>query len=173
MFSNSNINLSQASKTKQVLALFVWLVICFVASSIGAFASIQAAAFYGELTQPSWAPPSWIFGPVWTILYAMMGVAAWLVWREGGIRAHRSVFILFFAQLTVNALWSWLFFAWHLGAFAFVDIIVLWTLIVLTIATFWRIKPLAGALLIPYLLWVSFAAVLNFSVWHLNPLILG
>jgi benzodiazapine receptor len=102
-----------------------------------------------------------------------MGVAAWLVWRRGGFRAHRSALSLFLVQLVINALWSWLFFAWHRGALAFFDIGLLWLLIVATVVFFWRARPVAGALLLPYLLWVSFAAALNFSVWQLNPQFLG
>ena len=102
-----------------------------------------------------------------------MGVAAWLVWRTGGFRAHKSALGLFLLQLAVNALWSWLFFSWHRGALALADIVLLWVLIVATIGAFWRVRPLAGILLVPYLLWVSFAAALNLSVWQLNPAALG
>jgi benzodiazapine receptor len=167
------IRMTPLSKPKQVLGLLAWLAISFVASSIGAVASIRAVSFYGQLVQPSWAPPSSVFGPVWTILYALMGIAAWSVWRAGGFRANRSVLVLFFVQLAVNALWSWLFFAWHRGSLAFADIVLLWLLIIATLVSFWRVRPLAGALLIPYLLWVSFAAALNFSVWQLNLQALG
>lgn len=161
------------SKPKQVLGLLAWLTLSFLASGVGAVASIRAVTFYGQLAQPSWAPPSSVFGPVWTILYALMGIAAWLVWRAGGFRVKRSALILFLVQLAVNALWSWLFFAWHRGAFAFVDIVLLWLLILATLISFWRVRPLAGALLIPYLLWVSFAAALNLAVWQLNLQVLG
>lgn len=161
------------TKPKQVLGLLAWLATSFVASGIGAIASIRAASFYGQLIQPSWAPPASVFGPVWTILYALMGIAAWLVWRAARFRANRSTLTLFLVQLAVNALWSWLFFAWHRGPLAFVDIVLLWLLIVATLVSFWRVRPLAGALLIPYLLWVSFATALNFYVWQLNPQILG
>ena len=102
-----------------------------------------------------------------------MGVAAWLVWRVGGFRAAQSALTLFLAQLALNALWSWLFFAWHRGALAFVDILLLWALIVATLIAFWRIRALAGALLVPYLLWVSFATALNHAVWKLNAQLLG
>ena len=102
-----------------------------------------------------------------------MGIAAWLVWRVGGFRAAKSALTLFLVQLALNALWSWLFFGWHWGAFAFADILLLWALIVATLISFWRIRPLAGALLVPYLLWVSFASALNYSVWQLNPQVLG
>jgi len=167
------IGMTPLSKPKQILGLLAWLAISFVASGIGVVASLRAASFYGQLVQPSWAPPSTVFGPVWTVLYALMGIAAWLVWRAGGFRANRSALTLFLVQLAVNALWSWLFFAWHRGALAFADIMLLWLLIVATLVSFWRVRPLVGALLIPYLLWVSFAAALNFSVWQLNPQVLG
>ncbi len=102
-----------------------------------------------------------------------MGIAAWLVWCSGGFRAHQKALTLFVVQLMFNALWSWLFFAWHKGALAFADIVLLWLLIVMSVVSFWRVRPLAGALLIPYLLWVSFASMLNYAVWQLNPQILG
>ncbi|MCY7309020.1 MAG: tryptophan-rich sensory protein [Rhodoferax sp.] len=161
------------SKPKQIIGLFVWLAISFVASGVGAVASMRAAPFYGQLMQPSWAPPPSIFGPVWTILYILMGIAAWLVWRTGGFRANRASLSLFLLQLAVNSLWTWLFFAWNQGALAFADIVLLWLLVLATLVSFWRIRPLAGALLIPYLLWVSFAGALNFSLWQLNPQVLG
>lgn len=158
---------------RQFLGLVGWFVVSFAASAVGAVASIQAESFYGQLVQPSWAPPSSVFGPVWSVLYALMAIAAWLVWRSGGFRANRTALSLFAVQLALNALWSWLFFAWHRGAWAFADIVVLWAFIVATLVFFWRVRPLAGVLLIPYLLWVSFALVLNYSVWQLNPQILG
>lgn len=161
------------SRTKQVVGLIGWLLSSFVAAAVGAVASVQAASFYQQLAQPSWAPPASVFGPVWSVLYALMGIAAWFVWREGGWRRQRGVLALFVTQLVVNALWSWLFFGWHRGALAFADIVLLWLLIVATLVGFWRVRPLAGALLLPYLGWVSFAAVLNFAVWQLNPQILG
>lgn len=165
--------MSPLSKQKQILGLVGWLVLSFAASAVGAVASIQAKVFYGQLIQPNWAPSAGIFGPVWTVLYALMGIAAWLVWRSGGFRTNRQALMLFLLQLTLNALWSWVFFAWHRGALAFADILVLWFLILATLVSFWRVRPLAGALLIPYLLWVSFASALNYSLWQLNPQILG
>lgn len=161
------------SMQKQIQGLVGWLVVCFAVSALGAVASIQAKAFYGQLVQPAWAPPAGVFGPVWTTLYIMMGIAAWLVWRCDGLRAHRTAFILFLVQLAFNALWSWFFFAWHQGLLALIDIVVLWIFIVATLVSFWRVQRVAGALLIPYLLWVSFASVLNFAVWQLNPQLLG
>lgn len=160
-------------KKKQIIGLVIWLAVCFITAAIGAIASVDAGSFYLELTRPEWAPPSNWFGPVWTVLYILMGIAAWLVWRVGGFGTARTALTLFLVQLVANALWSWLFFAWHLGALAFTDILVLWVLIIATIIAFWRIRPLAGAILIPYLLWVSFAAAFNYSVWQLNPQVLG
>ena len=161
------------SHMKQVVGLAGWLLLCLAAAAVGALASMQAVEFYGQLAQPSWAPPSSLFGPVWSVLYALMGIAAWLVWREGGWRARRGVLALFVIQLAINALWSWLFFGWHRGALAFADVVLLWLLIGATARGFWRVRVLAGALLLPYLGWVSFAAALNFAVWHLNPQWLG
>jgi tryptophan-rich sensory protein len=157
----------------QIAALIGWLAVSFVASAIGAVAALQADSFYAQLARPDWAPPPSIFGPVWTVLYALMGIAAWLVWRSGGFRPARVALTLFLIQLALNALWSWLFFGWHQGGLAFFDILLLWLLIVATLVAFWPIRPLAGALLIPYLLWVSFASVLNYSIWQLNPQVLG
>lgn len=146
------------------------MALTFVAAALGAAASVEAGSFYLSLLRPAWAPPPGVFGPVWSILYVLMGVAAWLVWRQ---RASRAALSLFVAQLALNALWSWLFFKWHHGGLAFADIAILWALIVATLIAFWRIRPVAGALLIPYLLWVTFAAFLNYSVWQVNPQVLG
>jgi benzodiazapine receptor len=165
--------MSSFSKQEQVLGLGGWIVVSFAAAAVGSVASIQAKTFYSQLIQPEWAPPAGIFGPVWTLLYASMGIAAWWVWRVGGFRSNRRALTLFLVQLVFNALWSWLFFAWRLGALALVDIGVLWILIAATLVSFWRVRPLAGGLLIPYLLWVSFASALNYSLWQLNPQLLG
>jgi len=165
--------MSGLSKQKQIYGLLSWLMVSFAVSAIGAIASIQAKSFYGQLVQPNWAPPPGVFSPVWTALYAMMGIAVWLVWCSGGFRQNRYAIMLFLLQLSFNALWSWLFFAWQRGALALADVIVLWILIVATIISFWRVRPLAGALLIPYLLLVSFASALNYSLWQLNPQVLG
>ena len=165
--------MTQLPKKTQIIGLVVWLAISFVAAAIGSAASLQPGSFYTQLVRPDWAPPPDLFGPVWTVLYALMGIAAWLVWRIRGFRAARTALTLFLVQLALNALWSWLFFGWRQGAFSFGDIVLLWVLIVATIIAFWRIRTLAGALLIPYLLWVSFATALNYSIWQLNPQILG
>lgn len=161
------------AKHKQIIGFVVWLAVSFTAAVFGAVASIQADSFYIQLARPEWAPPADLFGPVWTVLYALMAIAAWLVWRMGGFTAARTALTLFLVQLAVNALWSWLFFRWHWGGLALVDVGLLWLLVSATLVAFWRIRPLAGALLIPYLLWVSYAAALNYSIWQLNPQILG
>ena len=158
---------------KQALGLAVWLAAAFAAGAVGAWASASAAIFYGQLVQPEWAPPAWLFGPVWSALYFFMGVAAWLVWRRKGFAGARTALYVFIAQLVANALWSWLFFAWRLGGLAFAEILLLWTLIALTIGLFWAHSRLAALLLVPYLAWVSFAAALNFTLWRSNPNLLG
>lgn len=157
----------------QILGLLFWIALCFATAATGAWASMEASSFYGSLTQPDWAPPAWIFGPVWTTLFAMMAVSSWLVWRKGGLKANAIPLGLFVAQLVLNGLWSWLFFAWHLGGSALADLVVLWMLILGTILAFWRVSRPAALLLVPYIAWVTFAGFLNFSVWQLNPQALG
>ncbi len=160
-------------RSRQWLGLAGWLALAFATAAVGAAASVSAKPFYAELMRPAWAPPGWLFGPVWTTLYALMGVSAWLVWRERGFAGARTALALFIVQLAVNALWSWLFFAWRLGGPAFAEVLLLWCLIVATVFAFWRIKPLAAVLLLPYLAWVTFASALTFAVWRLNPALLG
>jgi tryptophan-rich sensory protein len=162
------------SRPQQALGLLACLALSFATSAIGAFASKDAGAFYGALQRPAWAPPAWLFGPVWSVLCLCMAIAAGLVWRSGPPRTERALALaLFGAQLVANALWSWLFFAWRLGGPAFAEVLLLWTLVACTLAAFWRISRLAGALLVPYLAWVSFAAVLNWALWRANPSMLG
>jgi benzodiazapine receptor len=156
-----------------LLGLAIWLAACFLVAVVGASASLQAGTFYAELVRPDWAPPGAVFGPVWTMLYTMMAVAAWVVWQRRENRLARLGLLFFVAQLILNALWSWLFFGWSQGALSFLDIAALWALIVVTLVLFWRIRPLAGLLLVPYLAWVSFASALNFRIWQLNPSVLG
>ncbi|TVQ99960.1 MAG: tryptophan-rich sensory protein [Desulfovibrionales bacterium] len=160
-------------KSKQALGLFFWLLVTFMAAVVGSMASLDAQSFYAKLVQPAWSPPGYIFGPVWTVLYSLMGISAWLVWRAGGFNVAWFALGLYLVQLVFNALWSWLFFVWQLGLISFLAILLLLALITATTTTFWRIRVLAGALLLPYLLWVCFAAYLNFSLWQLNPSVLG
>jgi tryptophan-rich sensory protein len=158
---------------KQLLGLAGWLAATFVAGAIGAVASASAGAFYGSLAQPSWAPPAWLFGPVWSVLYILIGVAAWLVWRKHGFSGASAALTLFGIQLVANALWTWLFFVWHLGALSLAEIVLLWILIAATLTAFWRLHRLAALMLVPYLAWVGFASALTFSLWRLNPTTLG
>lgn len=161
--------LSQRSTPAQTLGLIGWLALTFAAAAVGAVASIDAAAFYGQLVRPAWAPPASLFGPVWSFLYLLMGIAAWLAWRERGAKGLAVALALYVAQLAANALWTWLFFAWRNGALAFAGVVVLLALVVATIVAFWRIRMLAGALLVPYVAWVCFASALTWAVWRGNP----
>jgi len=159
--------------TQTFIGLVGWLAVTGIAAFLGSMASRRSEDFYGQLVQPSWAPPPEVFGPVWTVLYILMAIAAWLVWRIGGFGHARTALVLFLVQLVVNALWSWLFFAWQMGAAAFVDIVLMWVLVVATIAAFWRHSRLAAALLLPYLAWITFAGALNLRLWQTNPGVLG
>jgi benzodiazapine receptor len=161
------------STAQQALGLVGWLLLVFAAAALGGFASANAGDFYRDLVRPAWAPPGWLFGPVWSVLYALMGIAAWLVWRARGFAGAGPALRVFLLQLTANALWSWLFFVWQQGGLAFIEILLLWALILVTAVLFWRISRVAGWLLLPYLAWVSFASVLNLSMWRLNPGLLG
>jgi len=171
MDSGSNEN--ERSAARQFIGLLAWLSATYLAAAVGAAASVEAGAFYSELVLPAWAPPSWVFGPVWTLLYTLMGVAAWIVWRANGFRQARGALTLYLFHLVPNALWSWLFFSWRLGAAALADILFLLILVIALLVVFRRIRTAAGVLLIPYALWVGFAAVLNYVVWQFNPRLLG
>lgn len=157
---------SPKSTGRQLLALGGWVLLCFAAAAIGGF--FMPGEWYASLKKPSWNPPGWIFGPVWTALYAMMAVAAWLVWRRGGFAAQRGPLMLFLTQLALNAAWAPLFFGWHRPGLAFAEIVLLWLVIAATIAVFRPVSRAAMLLLVPYLAWVSFAVALNFALWRLN-----
>ncbi|MEY2854041.1 MAG: hypothetical protein RL030_1173 [Pseudomonadota bacterium] len=161
------------TRTRSLLGLAGWIALTFVAAAAGAMASIDAAGYYGQLVRPSWAPPASLFGPAWTVLYVLMAVAAWQVWRLKGFAGARAALLLFIVQLAVNALWTWTFFQWHRGALAFFVVIALWLLIAATLVAFWRHSRLAGALLVPYLAWVTFASALTYAVWQGNSGLLG
>ena len=162
-------NSRSRSLPAQAIGLLGWIVLSFAASGVGAFASMGAASFYEQLARPDWAPPPGIFGPVWSTLYLLMALAAWLVWREPDSPGRKLALALFVVQLGVNALWSWLFFRWRMGALAFGDVGLLLALVAATLVAFWRIRPLAGILLVPYLGWVSFARALTWAIWRANP----
>ena len=162
----NTLNPSSRPAGRQTLALIGWLALCFAASGTAVFVSI--GGWYSSLNKPSWNPPPWIFGPVWSLLYIMMAVAAWLVWREGGWKRHGRTLGLFFLQWLLNALWTPIFFGMHRSGLAFAEIIMLWIVLAATLRLFWQVSKLAGVLLVPYLAWVSFAAALNFAIWRLN-----
>ena len=140
------------------------------AGAIGSYFTMPSIpGWYAGLAKPSFNPPGWIFGPIWTLLYLLMGIALYLIWKKGTeIKEVRLAMIFFAAQLLLNILWSFLFFYMKLPCAAFIEIILLWTAILITLTAFYRLSRPAGLLLVPYLLWVSFAAVLNFFLWRLN-----
>ncbi len=155
-----------AISARHWLALVGFLVLTLgVAALSGAATADSVRSWYPSINKPSWTPPSWLFGPVWTLLYLMMAVAAWLVWRQAG---WGGALVMFGVQLLLNALWSPLFFGWQQIGWAFVDIVALWLAILATTILFWQIVPAAGILFLPYLAWVSFATALNFALWRLN-----
>jgi tryptophan-rich sensory protein len=157
------------STRAQIAGLIGWLLLCFAAAAIGSYAtSASVNGWYQQIARPAWTPPDWIFGPVWTALYAMMAVSAWLVWRQGGFAGARWPLGIFLVQLALNTLWSFIFFGMQQPALAAVEIVVLWIAILLTLLAFQPRSNLAAALLAPYLAWVSFAAILNISIAYLN-----
>ena len=150
------------------MRLAICIAVCLGAGWAGSLLTRRALQpWYGNLTKPHWTPPSWLFGPVWTILYVVMAVAAWLVWRHSSLSAVPMW--LFLLQLLLNVAWSAVFFRFHTPGWAFVEIAVLWCAILLTTIAFGRTVLLAGWLMVPYLLWVSYAGALNFAIWRLNP----
>ena len=154
------------SRTRDVLGLAAFVVLCFGVSALGGMATAPALAeWYPALDKPEWTPPGWVFGPVWTLLYPMVAVAGWLAWREGRARFGPLVYLL---QLALNAAWPWLFFARRRPDLAFACIVALSVAILATIAAFWRLSRGAALLLVPYLAWVCFAAALNHAIWRLN-----
>ena len=151
------------------LSLVIFLVVCFAAAGIGgAVTTPKIGTWYSTLAKPSWNPPNWIFGPVWSALYFCMAVAAWLVWRQDGFFDATVPLTLFAVQLVLNVLWSYIFFGLEKPALAFGEVILLWTAIAATMIVFWQRSVIAGILFVPYLAWVSFASFLNFTLWRLN-----
>jgi benzodiazapine receptor len=153
-----------------LLKLAVSIVVCFLAGAVGTiFTTSSIPTWYASINKPSFNPPNWIFGPVWSILYIMMGISAALIWQKGWENpAVRIALTVFAIQLILNSLWSVLFFGWHSPLYGFICIIFLWLAILLTIIKFFALSSPAGWLLIPYILWVSFASILNYSILVLN-----
>ena len=155
---------------RSVISLALSIAVCFGAAAVGSSMTRPAiAGWYAALDKPSWTPPNAVFGPVWSVLYLMMAVAAWLVWRRAAAVSVAFPLAFFGLQLAANVAWSALFFGLKVPGLAFADIVVLWCLIAATIITFWRIIPLAGVLMLPYLAWVTFASALNLAMWRMNP----
>ena len=151
----------------------VRLVLCLAAVAVaagvgglGTRAGLQD--WYAELAKPSWTPPGWLFGPVWTVLYAAMAVAAWLVWRTAEPAVAARALTVFAIQLVLNAIWPLVFFGLRMPGAAFVEIVGLWAAVLVTVIVFWRSVPAAALLMVPYLCWVTFAAALNLAVWRMN-----
>jgi tryptophan-rich sensory protein len=154
---------------RHALALAGFLAVTFAAAAAGGMANARAVAeWYPTLAKPVWTPPAWIFGPVWMLLYTLMGTAAWLVWLRQGFRGARLAHALYVIQLALNAAWSWLFFGFRLPGAAFVEILLLLASIGATTILFWKARRSAGMLFIPYLVWVFFATVLNLAIWRMN-----
>ncbi len=160
----------QRSKISEILILFSSIIICQLAGFIGSiFTTSSIPTWYASLNKPSFNPPNWVFAPVWTVLYLLMGIALYLIWRKGlSDKNVKIAFMVFVFQLVLNSLWSFLFFGLESPFAAFIEIIILWIAILVSIILFFRISWIAGVLLIPYILWVSFASVLNFAIWRLN-----
>lgn len=157
------------SNLKPATGLFISFLVCFSAAAIGSLTTTpQIPNWYADLAKPIWTPPNWLFGPVWTILFSLMAIAAWLVWRKHGMKNARSAFVWFGIQLVLNSLWSVLFFGWNNPGAAAAEILLLWLTILMTMVTFSKKSKAAGLLLVPYFLWVSFAMVLNISIWQMN-----
>ncbi|BBY35459.1 tryptophan-rich sensory protein [Mycolicibacter minnesotensis] len=154
-------------RSEHLAALLTSLVAVIIVATLGGYASAGAAAKYGTLAQPSWAPPSYLFGPVWSVLYLLMAVAAWLVWRADP-RWTNPAIIAYAVQLALNLIWSPLFFGLGWRGLALVDILVLDLAVAVTIALFWKVRRPAAVMLLPYLGWILFATALNYSVWSLN-----
>lgn len=157
-------------KAIDIFKLFVCIGVCELAGLAGSLVTRRAIpTWYASLQKPSFRPPDWVFGPVWTILYLLMGIAVFLVLTKGFSQpAVRSAVVAFIVQLVLNAAWSFLFFGLRSPLLGLIDILLLWAAIVVTMYLFWGVSRPAAVLMVPYILWVSFAAVLNFSIWRRN-----
>lgn len=148
--------------------LIVFFAVCLGAGGLGSFFTAGGVRdWYPKLRKPPGTPPSWVFGPVWTTLYVLMAISAWLVWREFGHGAFPAL-LFFFAQLALNVAWSGIFFGSRMPGVAFAEIVILWLAILFTTFVFYSLLPISALLLIPYLLWVAYASYLNWGIWRLN-----
>ncbi len=155
---------------KKTIGMFVSALICLFVGMIGSIFTLPSiATWYAMLKKPFFVPPNWLFGPVWTLLYILMGISAYLVWEKGLMKKEVRLGLYFFAaQLVLNLLWSVIFFGFHVPLIAFAEIVLLWASIAMTILIFWEVSVIAAYLMAPYILWVTFAAALNFSIMLIN-----
>lgn len=160
--------MSLRGRTRIALGLLAWILVSFMPAATAVF--VDTGAWYESLNRPAWTPPSWVFGPVWTVLYLMMGIAAWRVWSKSGFGdlGARRALTLYLVHLFFNAAWTWLFFGLHMLTAAAVEIVILWMMIVALVVLFWKCDRLAGALLLPYLLWVTYAVTLSVGFAVMN-----
>ncbi|MBC18902.1 MAG: sensory protein TspO [Planctomycetaceae bacterium] len=159
----------QRSSRAQAIGLIVSVAICYGAALLGNLATMpQIPTWYSGIAKPSWTPPDWVFGPVWSLLYAMMAIAAWLIWRNEDRKKSTIPLVWFAVQLILNSFWSVLFFGMQKPSWSMVEVFFLWLAIFMTIRAFWPLSRWAASMLVPYLLWVSFASVLNVAIWQLN-----
>lgn len=157
-------------RARELFGLAGFLLACFFVEGLAAFlTSLSVKDWYPSLAKPSWTPPGWLFGPVWTALYISMGISAWILWKRGGWAGARTPLVMFFLQLLLNAAWSGLFFGLRSPGLAFFEIALLWCAIALTAAFSIKVSRTAALLLFPYLAWVSYAAALNLAIWRSNP----
>ncbi|NLZ31086.1 MAG: tryptophan-rich sensory protein [Methanomicrobiales archaeon] len=161
-----------ASASVRVTQFLAAIVVCLLAGLIGSiFTAPAVPTWYATLTKPALTPPAWLFGPVWTVLFILMGIALYLVWRKGWEQKDVQVATAIFAvQLALNVLWSYFFFGLQVPFLALIEIVLLWVAVCITIGAFYRVSIPATALLLPYLLWVTFAAYLTYGIYTLNPL---
>ncbi len=157
------------SERARLIGFVLFIVCCLGAGGLGAMATTpEIKGWYRTIEKPAWNPPDYVFGPVWTTLFVMMGVAAWFVWKQNGFQTAKAPLTLFAIQRALNVAWSWIFFNMHQPGWAFAEIIILWLAITATTVAFFKHSTIAGWLMVPYLAWVSFASVLNFTIWRLN-----
>ena len=164
----SSPNTGGPSGARLWLGLAVFLALCFGVNGLGGLITYpNLAEWYKSLAKPEWTPPNWVFAPVWNLLFLLTALSAWLVWRRRGITG--AWVWPFTAQLGFNLLWSVLFFGLRRPDLALIDILFLWASLAAMTVTFWRVRPVAGLMILPYLAWVTYATLLNFAIWQLNP----
>lgn len=152
------------------LKLFISIFICLIIGGVSGYFTVnEIPTWYATLNKPSFNPPNWIFSPVWTTLYILMGISFWLIWKSNGKEGIKNRAMLYFAiQIILNFFWSIIFFSFHQPGIAFIEIVLMWLFILFSIISFYPISKIASYLLVPYICWVSFASVLNFFIWRLN-----